>query len=167
MSLNRSMDHITSEDFERLAKHVEVEIADFLGSGKQTPFRERQIAVVLCQGAALHYLDGSNGVKDFDVYVFFAELPGIKGPHNRSARKRDFGVSKFGRYSGDDALFSGRRIDIFWRTIPTEHRLDPAVAIPAYLRSGKPRSTPWHLSQKAVILLRPKSRLGEVVWQPS
>ena len=158
---------ITSEDLEHLAQLVETEVADFLAAEKQAPFRDRLLAVTLCQGAALHALDGRNGVKDFDVYVFFAELSDRQGPFNRSARKRDYGPSKFDRYSGDDASFSGRRIDVFWRTIPTDRTADPATAVVAYLQSGKPRSTPWHLSQKAVILLRPKSRLGEVVWQPS
>ena len=161
------MEPITSADLERLAQLVEVEIADFLRLEKQAPFRDRLLAVTLCQGAALHALDGRNGVKDFDVYVFFAELPGMNGPHTRQARKRDYGPSKFGRYSGDDARFSGRRIDVFWRTIRTVQNADPAMASAAYLQTGKPRSTPWHLAQKAVILMRPKSRLGEVVWRPS
>ena len=34
--------------------------------------RARVLAVALCQGAALHYVDGKNGVKDFDVWTFFA-----------------------------------------------------------------------------------------------
>lgn len=165
--MDRSMAPITSGDLERLAQLVEVEIADFLRFEKQAPFRDRLLAVALCQGAALHALDGCNGVKDFDVYVFFAELSNLKGPFNRSARKRDFGPSKFGRYSGENPRYSGRRTDIFLRTIPTKDSAEPAMAIAAHLRSGKPGSTPWHLAQKAVILLRPKSRLGEVVWRPS
>jgi hypothetical protein len=28
----------------------------------------------LCQGAALHYVDERNGVKDFDVWSFYAQL---------------------------------------------------------------------------------------------
>jgi hypothetical protein len=162
------MESITSEDLERLAQIVDAEIADLLRSEKQAPFRDRLLAAALCQGAALHALDGRNGVKDFDVYVFFAELSGKNGPHTRRARSRDYGPSKFGRYSSDDPRrFSGRRIDIFWRTIPADGKVDPGNAIPAYLRGGKPESTPWHLSQKAVILLRPKSRLGEVICRPT
>ncbi len=34
-------------------------------------YRDRVIAVTLCQGAALHYLNGRNGVKDFDLWTFF------------------------------------------------------------------------------------------------
>jgi len=28
---------------------------------------------VLCQGAALHYVNGKNGVKDFGVWSFYAQ----------------------------------------------------------------------------------------------
>jgi hypothetical protein len=34
-------------------------------------FRGRLLLLALCQGAALHYVDGSHGVKDFDVWGFF------------------------------------------------------------------------------------------------
>jgi hypothetical protein len=32
--------------------------------------------VPLCQGGALHYVNGSNGVKDFDVWSFYDEIDG-------------------------------------------------------------------------------------------
>jgi hypothetical protein len=38
-------------------------------------YRDRLLCVALCRGGALHYLDRSNGVKDFDVWTFFAALP--------------------------------------------------------------------------------------------
>jgi hypothetical protein len=39
------------------------------------PYADRVLCVALCQGAALHYVDGRNGVKDFDVYMFYAAHP--------------------------------------------------------------------------------------------
>jgi hypothetical protein len=41
------------------------------GSGR---YAGRLLGRALCQGAALHYVDGENGVKDFDVWSFYAEL---------------------------------------------------------------------------------------------
>jgi hypothetical protein len=41
-------------------------------------YDKRVIAVALCQGAALHYVDGKTGVKDFDVFTFYAAHP--EGP---------------------------------------------------------------------------------------
>jgi hypothetical protein len=39
------------------------------GAGR---YAGRLLCRALCQGAALHYLDGENGVKDFDVWSFYA-----------------------------------------------------------------------------------------------
>jgi hypothetical protein len=63
----------------------------------------RLLGRALCLGAALHYVNGKNGVKDFDVWSFYARHDDWPFP----ARWRgtpDFGPSKFGRYSGDRGL---------------------------------------------------------------
>jgi hypothetical protein len=39
------------------------------GAGR---YAGRLVCRALCQGAALHYLDERNGVKDFDVWSFYA-----------------------------------------------------------------------------------------------
>jgi len=39
-------------------------------------YRDRFLAATLAQGAALHMLTGSTGVKDLDVVLFFAAIPG-------------------------------------------------------------------------------------------
>jgi hypothetical protein len=41
------------------------------GAGR---YAGRLLCRALCQGAALHFLDGKNGVKDFDVWSFYAAL---------------------------------------------------------------------------------------------
>ena len=38
-------------------------------------YSDRLITVALCQGAALHFVDRKNGVKDLDVWTFYAEHP--------------------------------------------------------------------------------------------
>src|SRR5438270_7723971 len=43
------------------------------GSGR---YVGRLLGRALCQGAALHYVDGSNGVKDFDVWSFYTQHAG-------------------------------------------------------------------------------------------
>ena len=40
------------------------------GSGR---YAGRLLGRALCQGAALHYVNESNGVKDFDVWSFYAQ----------------------------------------------------------------------------------------------
>ncbi len=60
-------------------------------------YRRRLLCVLLCQGAALHFVDGHNGVKDFDVWTFFAEHPQRRFPRRRRITNADFGPSVFGR----------------------------------------------------------------------
>src|SRR4051794_13562949 len=56
----------------------------------------RLFAVALCQGAALHYLDGTNGIKDFDVWSFYKTVPERPYPYRRRGTA-DFGDSRFGK----------------------------------------------------------------------
>src|SRR3984893_8121576 len=64
------------------------------GSGR---YAGRLLGRALCQGAALHYVNGKNGVKDFDVWSFYAQYDDWPFPA-RWRGTRDFGPSKFGRY---------------------------------------------------------------------
>jgi len=41
------------------------------GSGR---YAGRLLGRTLCRGAALHYVNGKNGVKDFDVWSFYVQL---------------------------------------------------------------------------------------------
>jgi hypothetical protein len=62
----------------------------------------------------------------------------------------------------------GRRVDLMMRGLPCDPEDNPADAIRTWLASGvmKPGASPWHLRQKAVILVDPPERRGEVVWDP-
>jgi hypothetical protein len=45
----------------------------------------RLLCRALCQGAALHYLNATNGVKDFDVWSFYLDFRGYAaGPSQAS-----------------------------------------------------------------------------------
>ena len=55
-----------------------------LHSGRGRPeYRDRRLAVVLAQGAALHYVDHCHGVKDLDVWTFYAAVPGERFPGDK------------------------------------------------------------------------------------
>ncbi len=41
--------------------------------GNSGRYAGRLLGRALCQGAALHYVNGHNGVKDFDVWSFYAQ----------------------------------------------------------------------------------------------
>jgi hypothetical protein len=118
----------------------------------------------LCQGAALHYMDEINGVKDFDIWSFYAQYDDWPFPA-RWRGTRDFGPSKFGRYSGDPPRYAGRRVDLLGRSLPAAPSADPADVLRRYLADGRTGSAKA-LAAKAVVLIDPQNLVGEIVWPP-
>jgi hypothetical protein len=129
------------------------------GSGRHAG---RLLGRALCQGAALHYVDKKNGVKDFDVWSFYAQYDDWPFPA-RWRGTRDFGPSKFGRYPGDPPRYSGRRVDLLGRSLAAAPGADPADAIQRYLAARRTESAKA-LAAKAVVLIDPQNRAGEIVW---
>ncbi len=124
-------------------------------------YSSRLFAVALCQGGALHYLDGKNGIKDLDVWSFYTEDATRMFPPRRIA-KVDFGDPKFG-VSPDKPEFIGRRVDLIGRSIPGADPTEPVKSLQQYLSSRK-TATARLLAMKAVILIEPSRLLGTIVW---
>jgi hypothetical protein len=158
----RSQERITQSDLARLADLAEADLANLFDRMPDLAalYRDRVLCVALCQGAALHYADGRNGVKDFDVWTFFAAHPARPFP-SRRRKVLDFGPSKFGRSPGAPARFTGRRVDMLGRSLPEPPDADPIEAIRHYLRA---RRTPTAklLGEKAVVLISPQGQRGTV-----
>lgn len=129
------------------------------GAGR---YMGRLLCRALCQGAACHYLDGTTGIKDFDVWSFYTEHEAGPFPY-RWRGTADFGPSRFGRYPGDPLTFRGRRVDFLGRSLPASLTDDPAAVVRAYLSSPRTR-TAKELAAKAVVLISPLGRIGEVIW---
>ena len=160
----RSLAHIERNDLLRLAElAAQAEAGLFLrhpdGAGRYTG---RLLCRALCQGAALHYLDGKNGVKDFDVWSFYAALGDGPFPY-RWRGTADFGPSRFGRYHGDTPSYAGRRVDLLGRSLPAPPGADPAAVLRDYLSAARTASAKA-LAAKAVILLTPEQAVGRCVW---
>lgn len=146
---------LTAEAEARLfARHPE-------GAGR---YAGRLVCRALCQGAALHYLDGTTGVKDFDVWSFYAERANRPFPY-RWRGTADYGSSKFGRYSGDLPSFTGRRVDMLGRSLKVPPDADPATVLRSYLATARTKSA-RKLAAKAVVLIHPEQFVGMVVWRP-
>ncbi|MDA1129386.1 MAG: hypothetical protein O2913_11915 [Chloroflexi bacterium] len=160
----RSYEKVTAADLERLASLEEADRDKFFERYPKWAalYQERFIGAALCQGAALHMLCADVGVQDFDVYTFYARNP-AKAWYAKRLQPMDFGDPKFGT-SLDSPNYIGRRVDLMSRALPVEPGHDIAFAIQEWLESGRPNSTPAFLGDKAVVLLAPRSRLGEVVW---
>ena len=159
----RSYERIVREDLDRLAAiALSDRQARFERRPRWRPYADRVLCVALCQGAALHFIDGRNGVKDFDVYTFYAEHPiGAFPPRWRI--QVDFGASRFGRYPGDPDSFRGRRVDLIGRSLDASPDADPVEAVRRYLLFAG-TETARQLARKAVVLLDPEPRRGQVIW---
>ena len=161
---DRSLARIEVADLLRLAALAADAEAELFGRNPDGSGRYagRLLGRALCQGAALHYVNGKNGVKDFDIWSFYAQYDDWPFPA-RWRGTRDFGPSKFGRYPGDPSPYSGRRVDLLGRSLPAAPGTDPADAIQCYLAARRTDSAKA-LAAKAVVLIDPQNRAGEVVW---
>jgi hypothetical protein len=184
----RSRARLTDEHLRRLAELAEEDHAFFTRPGGRPEYESRRLAVALAQGAALHYLDGRTGVKDLDVWTFYAAIPGKRFPADRRLRTVDFGPSSLGRGTYDIhavrsdqralwrrlSAYAGRKVDLCMRALPVQADapinsvisvLQEWLARGAKSTAAHPPSES-HLAQKAVVLLYPDSHRGNVVWPP-
>lgn len=190
----RSWATLTSEHLCRLADLADADHAFFTRSGGRPEYRSRRVAVVLAQGAAVHYLHGladaplhGPGVKDLDVWTFYAAIPGSRFPGDQRETHADFGPSALGRQDYDLSAardhrerarwqrwsaYSGRRVDFLMRALPVQvdaQTRSVVAALQQWLAHGAKstatrKPSAWHLAQKAMVLLHPESDCGAVVW---
>jgi hypothetical protein len=159
---SRSMAEITLDDLATLSKIAADDRRVFFSVQRKChELSSRVLGVALCQGAALHFIDRQNGVKDFDVWTFYAATTRQPFPPRRTA-SRDFGFPKFGK-SRDRPDYVGRRVDLLGRSIPATLHEDPVLAIRRYLNAGLTESA-RRLREKAVVMIEPKNRRGTIVW---
>jgi hypothetical protein len=120
-------------------------------------YQDRVVAVALCQGAALHYLDQHNGVKDFDIHFFYRQNP----EHPRLSRTVYYIWVKVPDYGE-------RRIDFVRTVIPTKHLEKPKNENPTALLQkfllNAPTDNARHLAEKAVVGLYPDDLFGTIIW---
>jgi hypothetical protein len=156
----RSFKKITLRDLKSLAEIALKDRVDFFQRyPKYKAYANRVICTALCQGAAKHYIDGSTGISDFDVYTFYRKHPSVTWYAKRK-KSYDFGNPKFGPSVGHYD-FVGRRVDCFGRAIEIPKKGDVITALRKYLRLGATKTSSL-LAQKALVLLNPKC--GKIVW---
>ncbi len=101
-------------------------------------------------------------MQDFDVWGFFAAIPGRAFPCRRRGA-RDFGPSKFGRNPDDGEGFKGRRVDVIGRSIAMAENETSIASAQRYLREKRTMSARL-LSQRPVIGLWPQDYCGRLIW---
>jgi len=154
---------INDSVLERLAKIAAEDRADFFHRkpkwGKL--YRDRVLCIALCQGAALHFIDGCTGIKDWDVWTFYWNHKEAPFPYRRRAEKA-YGDPVFG-IEPNRPKYIGRCVDLIGRSIHAYENEDPAKALRRYLTEKKTNSAK-KLAEKAVVLLYPTERRGEIIW---
>jgi hypothetical protein len=158
-----SYEPISRADLRRLARIAEEERDDFFARRPDWKllYRRRLLCTALCGGAATHFCNGTTGVDEFHLWLFFAVHAEAAFPHHwRSFR--DFGPSKFGR-SNEQPRYRGRRVRLSGRSIPGRPGVESLDALQTYLRNGR-TPTARNLRQDAVVLISPKHFLGHVAW---
>lgn len=160
----RSFERITRTDLKKLARVARTEREDFFERHPEWAilYRKRILCTALCQDAALHFINGSTGVKDFDVWTFYAEHPEAPYPFQHIG-KSDFGKSRFGRDPVNPGAYHGRRVELRGRSLDCRPGDDMIEVVQQYLKSGETPSA-RELREKAVILIEPEPFLGYVVW---
>jgi hypothetical protein len=173
---------VTSDHLDRLAGLAAGERERFVQRWPR--YGDRFLAATLAQGAALHMLSGTTGVKDLDVVLFVAAIPGERFPEfPRLVKHFDFGPSSLGRQEYDLAAarddrqrrqwarwaehHRGRRVDLVKRALPASPGADPLQVIRSWLRAGltaRRKSSAFYLARKPVVLLDPPALRGTFAW---
>jgi len=156
----RSYEVVTLRDLERLNRLVSKAHRELRTI--RPDLAGRLVAGCLAQGAAAHLVDGSTGVKDFDLWLFYRRDEGSAPANARRRATYDFGHSVHGRHPGDDPnRFRGRRVDVMCRSLPIGSPSEPEAAVRLWL--SQKADSPRTLSQRPVVILWPRPSLGRIV----
>ena len=164
MEIERSLEPLTKNDLSDLYIGSVKCLNEYFVTGQGQKWQHlydisQPIAIALCQGAALHYQDNINGIKDFDVWFFYPfnqeHLP------YRTILNWDYNNPKFGRHP-QMSKYKGRKVDVLVRSIRNYTENNPIKTIHQFLQDEKTPSSK-ELAKKAVVLLTPEL-LGQVVW---
>ncbi len=165
MDIERSMETITKDDLVDLYNGSKNRLRQYFINGEGVKWSdlydiEKPLAVALCQGAALHYYDHKNGIKDFDVW-FFYPFAGKHLPY-RTVWSWDYQNPKFGHHPAN-VKRQGRDVDVIVRSIKNYSKNDPINTIYSFLLHEATASA-RELGKKAVVMVSPNEVLGKTIW---
>jgi hypothetical protein len=155
-SAERSYFPLTIDDLRQLKELALKEHDDFFRRNPhlEKAYRNSLIAICLCQGAALHYINPTVGVKDFDIWHFYIENESTPFPY-RAWKRIENG-------------YRGKPIDFLKRAIPRhiyeKHIDEPDRAVLEYLLARN-TITKRLLLKKAIIGLYPDKIFSKILWR--
>ncbi|RYD72280.1 MAG: hypothetical protein EOP84_23415 [Verrucomicrobiaceae bacterium] len=157
--MSRSMKKITMDDLAYLAEVADEDLNDFISRHpRYFGLKANRFCVALCQGAALHYLNGTNGVKDLDVWTFYAHDGRNPSYPYRTRRERLVERGTFAK--------PARKIDLLGRTLDASKGEDPVRAVQRYVATHASASAKA-LAKKAVVAILPARLRGTIIWPVS
>jgi hypothetical protein len=159
-----SFEAVGRNDLRRLARLARTDRDEFFERHPEwgERYRDRVLCVALCDQAALHFIGGSAGIQDFQVWTFYLEHPDAPFPHQVTGLS-DFGPSRFGRSPGVAETFKGRQVHLYSRSLPCQPGVEPVAVLQDFLRAGATHSART-LREEAVVFLEPEEILGFVAW---
>lgn len=160
----RSYARIETHHLRKLADLAMSDLTDLFAGCPQVGdrYRNRLMLLCLCQGAARHFVHGDRGVKDFDVWAFFAVHPEGPFPYRRRG-KQDFGRSRFGASPNDEG-YEGRRVDVLGRSIPCFDGREHVDCVRDWLMCGTKSSR--EVAKSPVVVIHPPADIGSIIWNP-
>lgn len=160
----RSKELIRKTDLRRLARLAQAQRADFFERHPEYAilYAKRLLCSALIGEAALHYINGSTGVYQFDVWSFYAEHPDAPFPFHVTDHM-DFGPSRFGRADDAPKGYVGKRVALQGRSLDADLGHEPLTTLQRYLRAGASPSA-RELAQKAVVIVEPEALAGTQAW---
>jgi hypothetical protein len=172
--IERTGEPLTVAHLTRLGEIARVDREQLYAARPDLP--ARHVLTVLAQGGAKHWVDGVNGVKDLDVWSFFAKDPAsAKGVPARRQTHRDFGPSSLGRGLGGDGTnptrwshLTGRRVDLLVRQLDAAAMTDPIGALLRWLESARTTSARFLRMKPVVFIDSPVAltvAMGDVLWR--
>lgn len=165
MEIERSLELITKNDLKELYAGSVSRLYEYFITGWGRKWQslytiEQPIAVALCQGAAMHFHDKVNGVKDFDVWFFYPF--NVRHLPYCTIWTWDYKNFKFGRHPSIPG-YSGRKVDVLVRSIKSHSEQNSIDTIHQYMQYEN-TTTSKELAKKAVVMLYPETMLGKVIW---
>lgn len=154
--MNRIYTKLDLNDLKALQKLALEEHEEFFKRNRhlKDAYYDSLVGIALCQGAASHYINSSVGIKDFDIWHFYAENKDIGFPY-RAHKSIENG-------------YKNRSIDFLKRAINQKlcenYSNNPKQSIMEYLFERN-TITKRILLKKAIIGLFPKEIFGEVMWK--
>lgn len=157
---------ITDDALKRIAEEALQDMQTFF---QQRPeIKRHRLCMVLAEDAANHYVKGT-GFRCISVWTFFIKSQACRDFHPLRHTRVDIGTDKFGHSSWkkhpSDIGFTGRGINCYGRSITERDEGDLKATLSHYLKTSKSKGAS-RLREKAVVLLWPEDRRGEIIWNP-